>query len=63
MVKDVGIAMEPGNRLDLPTPLSGLGQHLWKAARLYSDEGSSISEMVRWVEHMTGIEITPGSER
>jgi len=32
MVKDIGIAMELGNRLDLPTPLSALGQNLWKAA-------------------------------
>ncbi|MFH1491310.1 MAG: NAD(P)-dependent oxidoreductase [Pseudomonadota bacterium] len=62
MVKDIGIAMELANNLDIPIPLSALGHHLWKAARRYSDEGSSISEMVRWVEHMTGIDITRGSE-
>ncbi|MFH1491206.1 MAG: NAD(P)-dependent oxidoreductase [Pseudomonadota bacterium] len=62
MVKDIGIAMELGNSMDIPTPLSALGHHLWKAARHYSDEGGSISDMVRWVEHMTGIEITPGPE-
>jgi 3-hydroxyisobutyrate dehydrogenase len=63
MVKDMGIAMELARRKGLPLPLSGLGQHLWKAAARYSAEGGSISNMVRWVEHMTGTEITLDSGR
>jgi len=61
MVKDIGIAMELANRKGLQTPLSALGQELWKAAGRYSEKGSSISNMVRWVEHMTNTEITSGS--
>jgi 3-hydroxyisobutyrate dehydrogenase len=59
MVKDVGIAMEMANSKGLPLPLSALGHHLWKAAGRYAEKGSSISHMVKWVEHMTGVEITP----
>ena len=61
MLKDIGIAMELGSSLGLPLPLSALSQQLWKAAGRYAKEGSSISNMVNWVEHMTGIEITSGS--
>ena len=63
MVKDIGIAMELANSKGLPLPLSALGHHLWKAAKHYAKDGASISEMARWVEHTTGIEITPGSDR
>ncbi|MBN2059181.1 MAG: NAD(P)-dependent oxidoreductase [Deltaproteobacteria bacterium] len=57
MVKDIGIAMKLAERNGLPIPLSALGHHLWKAAERHSEKGSSISEMVRWVEEMTGIRI------
>jgi len=63
MVKDIGIAMELANNKGLPLPLSALGQHLWKAASHFAEEGSAISDMVRWVEHMTGIEINPTTDR
>ncbi len=63
MVKDIGIAMELANREGLPLPLAALGQHLWKAAGRKAEKGSSISNMVRWVEHVTGTEITSGSSR
>jgi 3-hydroxyisobutyrate dehydrogenase len=61
MVKDIGIAMKLASSLGLPLPLSALGQQLWKAAACYAPKGSSISDMVRWVEHMTKTEITSGS--
>ncbi|MDB4443850.1 NAD(P)-dependent oxidoreductase [bacterium] len=61
MVKDVGIAMELANSQGLPLPLSALGHQLWKAAGRYVKEGSNLSYLVQWIEHMTGIEITPGS--
>lgn len=63
MVKDIGIAMELAGTKGLPLPLSALGQHLWKAAEHYAEKGSSISHMVKWIEHMTGIKITSGPER
>jgi 3-hydroxyisobutyrate dehydrogenase len=58
MVKDIGIAMELAKRKNLPAPLSALGQELWQAAERFSEKGSSLSNMVRWVEHMTKTEIT-----
>jgi 3-hydroxyisobutyrate dehydrogenase len=61
MVKDIGIAMKLASSLELPLPLSALGQQLWKASARYAPESSSISDMVRWVEHMTKTEITSGS--
>jgi 3-hydroxyisobutyrate dehydrogenase len=61
MVKDIGIAMELAKRNDLPAPLSALGRELWKEAERYSEKGGSISNMVRWIEHMTNTEITAGS--
>jgi 3-hydroxyisobutyrate dehydrogenase-like beta-hydroxyacid dehydrogenase len=63
MIKDIGIAMELANTLELPIPLSALGHHLWKAAGQSSKKGDSISNMVRWVESMTGTKIVPGSNQ
>jgi 3-hydroxyisobutyrate dehydrogenase len=63
MVKDIGIAMELASRKGLPLPLAGVGQHLWKAAERHSEKGGSISNMVRWVEQMTGTEISRDPDR
>jgi 3-hydroxyisobutyrate dehydrogenase-like beta-hydroxyacid dehydrogenase len=63
MIKDIGIAVELANTLKHPIPLCGLGQQLWKAAGRHSKKGDSISNMVRWVETMTGIKIVPGSNK
>jgi 3-hydroxyisobutyrate dehydrogenase-like beta-hydroxyacid dehydrogenase len=63
MVKDIGIAMELANRTSIPAPLSAHGQRLWREAGRHSEKGGSISNMVRWVEQMTGTEITSGSSR
>jgi 3-hydroxyisobutyrate dehydrogenase len=61
MVKDIGIALELARRNELQLPLAGLGRQLWETAGSWSGKGGSISNMVRWVEHMTGTDITPGS--
>lgn len=61
MVKDIRIAMEPASRHDVPAPLSALGRELWKAAAGHSEKSDSISQMVRWVERMTGQPLDPGS--
>jgi 3-hydroxyisobutyrate dehydrogenase len=63
MVKDIGIAMQLARSLELPLPLSALGQNLWMAAGRWAEQGSSLSHMVSWIEQMTGIRITPGSDR
>jgi 3-hydroxyisobutyrate dehydrogenase len=61
MVKDIGIAMELAKRNGIPMPLSSLGHELWRTAERSSEKGISLSNMVRWVERMTKIEITSGS--
>lgn len=61
MLKDMGIAMELARRSGLPAPLSALGRELWQAAASHSEKGGSLSDMVRWIEHMTQTELTPGS--
>jgi 3-hydroxyisobutyrate dehydrogenase len=61
MVKDIGIAMRLAGDRSVPVPLCGVGQQLWRAALRHAQEGSSISEVVRWVEETTGVMITAGS--
>ncbi len=61
MIKDIGIAMELARLNGVSAPLSGLDRDLWKVAGLHSERGASISNMVRWVEHMTNTEITSNS--
>ena len=58
MVKDIGIAMKLAGDQALPLPLAGLTQKLWNAADEASPPDSSISEMVRWVENLTGTELS-----
>lgn len=58
MVKDIGIAMNLAGRNDLSIPLSALDQKLWQEAAREYEEGASISNIVRWLEHRTGTEIT-----
>jgi len=61
MLKDIGIAMELGRESQLPMPLSGLGQQLWRAAALAAGPGASVSELARWVEQQAGTSVTPGA--
>jgi 3-hydroxyisobutyrate dehydrogenase len=60
MVKDVGIAMGLAQEQDMSLPLSAVGQQLYRAAAHAVGPGRSVSEMVRWVEGLTGTELTPG---
>jgi 3-hydroxyisobutyrate dehydrogenase len=57
MVKDIGIAMGLAESQGIPLPLSSVGHHLWRAAVRHAEPGASISDMVHWVESMTGIEL------
>jgi 3-hydroxyisobutyrate dehydrogenase len=62
MLKDIGIALELGHASQLPMPLSGLSQQLWRAAALAAGPGVSVSELARWVENQAGVALTPGGE-
>lgn len=58
MVKDINIAMELADRMGILIPLSSSGRDLWEKAVQLAGRDSSISEVVRWVEHNTNTEIT-----
>jgi 3-hydroxyisobutyrate dehydrogenase-like beta-hydroxyacid dehydrogenase len=62
MLKDIGIALQLGQEAQLPMPLSGLGQQLWRAAALAAGPGASVSELARWVENQAGVAVTPGAD-
>lgn len=59
MTKDIGIAMKLAGNEGLSLPIADLAQRLWKSAGDASEKDCSISEMVRWVEKMTGTELIP----
>jgi 3-hydroxyisobutyrate dehydrogenase len=61
MLKDIGIALQLAQEAQLPMPLSGLGQQLWRAAALAAGPGASVSELARWVENQAGVAVTPGA--
>ena len=61
MVKDIGIAATLARGNGNSVPLTGLTQQLWQAAGIAAGAGASVSELVRWVERQSGVEITPGS--
>ena len=63
MQKDIGIAMQLAQNVDVPAPLSALGQELWRAAGRGAAPDASVSELARWVERMTNTEISAGVER
>ena len=62
MLKDVAIATQLSRDLGLPLPFVALCESLYRAADREAGPGRSISELVRWVEHLTGVEITPGGD-
>jgi 3-hydroxyisobutyrate dehydrogenase-like beta-hydroxyacid dehydrogenase len=61
MLKDIGIALELARDTQLPMPLSGLGQQLWRAAALAAGPGASVSALARWIEQQAGVEVSPGA--
>jgi 3-hydroxyisobutyrate dehydrogenase len=61
MRKDVGIANTLARETGTAAPLAGLGQQLWQAAEHAAGPGASVSELVRWVEQLSGTAITPGA--
>lgn len=61
MLKDVEIAMQLAENLELPLQLSGLNRELWRQASEQEGADTSVSNLVRWVEHTTGVEISAGN--
>jgi len=57
MVKDIRIALGLADDENLDLPLCAVGQKLWKLANEDAAANASVSELVRWVERRTGIEI------
>ena len=61
MLKDVGIALQLAKDSATPMPMAGLDQQLWRMADAAAGPGASVSELVRWVESLSGTELTPGA--
>ena len=59
MLKDVRIALGLAADQDVPLPLSKLGLELYALADDSAGAGASVSELVRFVEQATGVEIRP----
>jgi 3-hydroxyisobutyrate dehydrogenase len=57
MVKDIRIAMEMATQKAVETPFCALGRELWNSADEAAGRGASVSELVRWVERQSGVEI------
>ena len=62
MVKDIEIAMRLAGKLDLTLQLSDLNRILWQKAREQEGADTSVSHLVRWLEHATGVEISAGNK-
>ena len=60
MLKDVRIAAELARNLAVPLPFVDHCESVYEAAHIFAGAGRRLSELARWVEHTTGIEITPG---
>ena len=58
MVKDIEIALKLAGDLGLPLELSQLNLSLWKKAGEQQGADTSVSNLVRWLETTTGVEIS-----
>jgi len=57
MLKDVRIATQLARDLELALPYAALAEGLYQAAQVHAGPGKSLSELVRWVEDVNGVEI------
>lgn len=57
MVKDLGIALGLAGETDTPTPFSALALELWTKAQADLGKGHDHTEIVRWVEQLSGAEL------
>lgn len=61
MLKDIGIALRLAQDSGTPMPMAGLGEQLWRMADHAAGPGASVSELVRWVESLSGTALVPGA--
>lgn len=57
MLKDVRIALGLADKEAIPMPLSKIGQEIYQLADTEAGPGASVSELVRFVEKLTDVEI------
>jgi 3-hydroxyisobutyrate dehydrogenase len=62
MLKDVRIAVQLARDLELDLPYAALAEHMYGEADDHAGPRRSLSELVRWVEHTSGVEIVPAGE-
>jgi 3-hydroxyisobutyrate dehydrogenase len=62
MLKDIRIALRLASDLDVSLPYATLCEHVYDAADRHAGPGQSLSEVVRWVEHTTGVTIAARGE-
>jgi 3-hydroxyisobutyrate dehydrogenase len=60
MVKDIRIALDLAAQQNLGLPLCNAGQEIYRRADAHAGAQASVSELVRYVEHETGVDIVPG---
>lgn len=63
MLKDIGIALGVARAAGVAMPLCEAGAPLWQAADRAQGAGASVSELVRWVERQSGVQIAAGAPR
>lgn len=63
MVKDMGIADALAAQADLKLPVWSSAQAVWRAAQAAMPPGGSVSDVVRHMELLSGIELTQGASR
>jgi 3-hydroxyisobutyrate dehydrogenase len=67
MLKDIRIAVQLARDLELDLPYAAVAERMYGEANGHAGPGRSLSELVRWVEHTSGVEIAPaggsGSDR
>jgi 3-hydroxyisobutyrate dehydrogenase len=57
MLKDIRTATELARSLDLALPYAALAESMYQAAHVRAGPGKSLSEVVRLVEALNGVEI------
>jgi 3-hydroxyisobutyrate dehydrogenase-like beta-hydroxyacid dehydrogenase len=60
MLKDITIACELAQKLGVDLPYAMQCEATYRAAHEHAGAGKSLSELARWVEHTTGVDIVPG---
>ena len=58
--KDFAIAMELARETETPVPMAALTRELWDAAQAHEGKDACVTAMVRWIEHLTKTELSPG---